>query len=97
MDDKEKDRIMREIRDGVRLIAAAMAEPLRKRLSDEFLTSQQRKRMYREFTGTQSYDAIAKAAGVTAEAVRQFAVALDAAGLVVLEKCGAKTCPKGLV
>lgn len=90
----EKEELLREIRDGVRLIAAAMAEPLRKRLEAEFLTSAQRKRMYKEFTGAQPYDAIAKKVGVTSEAVRQFAVSLAASGLVLLEKQGAKVLPR---
>lgn len=90
----EKERLLREIRDGVRLIAAAMAEPLRKRLEQEFLKSGQRKKMYKEFDGTQSYEAIANKVGVTAEAVRQFAVALEQNGFVVLEKRGAKSHPR---
>jgi myo-inositol-hexaphosphate 3-phosphohydrolase len=93
----EKDSMLREIRDGVRLIAAAMAEPLRKRLDEEFLTSSQRKKMYKEFNGSQSYEAIAGATGVTAEAVRQFAVALQQVGLVTLDKVGSKTCPRKLL
>ncbi len=86
--------ILKEIRDGVRLIAAAMAEPLRKRLEEEFLTSPQRKRMYQEFNGSQPYEVIGGKVGVTAEAVRQFAVSLQETGLVVLSKQGNKTCPK---
>lgn len=93
----EKDSILREIRDGVRLIAAAMAEPLRKRLDEEFLTSVQRKKMYKEFDGCQPYDLIGAKAGVSAEAVRQFAVALQQVGLVTLEKQGSKTCPRKLL
>jgi len=93
----EKTMILREIRDGVRLIAAAMAEPLRKRLNEEFLTSAQRQKMYREFNGSQSYEVIAKKAGVTAEAVRQFAVSLEQAGFLVLDKQGAKTCPRRIL
>jgi hypothetical protein len=93
----EKDLILRDIRDCVRLIAAAMAEPLRKRLNEEFLTSSQRKMMYKEFDGLQPYEAIAASVGVTAEAVRQFAVALQQKGFVTLEKQGAKTCPRKLL
>ena len=33
----ETDALLREIRDGVRLIVAALANPLRKRLDEEFL------------------------------------------------------------
>jgi hypothetical protein len=94
---EEKDMMLREIRDGVRLIAAAMAEPLRKRLEQEFLTSGQRKKMYKEFDGTQPYEQIASSVGVTAEAVRQFAVSLQGAGLVTLEKRGSKSCPRKLL
>jgi len=94
---EDKISILREIRDGVRLIAAAMAEPLRKRLAEEFLTSAQRKKMYREFDGKQSYETIASKAGVTGEAVRQFSVALQVEGFVVLDKQGAKTCPRKLL
>jgi biotin operon repressor len=90
----EQKKILLEIRDGVRLIAAAMAKPLRERLHDEFLKSNQRKKMYREFDGQQSYEAIAKKVGVTAEAVRQFTVALEEAGFVVLNKQDGKTCPR---
>ena len=93
----ETDMLLREIRDGVRLIVAALADPLRKRLDEEFLTSTQRKKMYREFNGVQPYDAIAKKAGVTAEGVRQFAVALEAVGFVTLDKVEAKTCPRKLL
>jgi hypothetical protein len=93
----EKEAMLRDIRDGVRLIAAAMAEPLRKRLDEEFLTSAQRRKMYREFDGTRPYEQIASSAGVTAEAVRQFAVALQQVGLVTLEKQGSKTCPRKLL
>jgi hypothetical protein len=93
----EKDLMLREIRDGVRLIAAAMAEPLRKRLNEEFLTSSQRKKMYKEFDGLKPYETIAAISGVTAEAVRQFAVALQQVGLVALEKQGSKTCPRKLL
>src|SRR5260370_23516132 len=93
----EKDGILREIGDGVRLIAAAMGEALQKRLDREFLTSNQRKRMYREFGGLQSYEAIAGKAGVTAEAVRQFAVALEKVGFVALEKYGNRTSPRKLL
>jgi len=93
----EKTRMLREIRDSVRLIAAAMAEPLRKRLEEEFLTSPQRKKMYREFDGSRPYDEIARSVGVSPEAVRQFAVAMEQAGFVVLEKQTNKTCPKGIV
>jgi hypothetical protein len=94
---EEKDSILRDIRDGVRLIAAAMAEPLRKRLDEEFLTSTQRKKMYKEFDGSQPYESIATSVGVTAEAVRQFAVALQQVGLVTFEKQGSKTCPRKLL
>lgn len=90
----EMEALLREIRDGVRIIVAALAEPLRKRLDEEFLTSSQRKAMYKEFDGTQSYDVIAKKAGITSEAVRQFAVLLQHAGLVTLERVDAKTCPR---
>jgi hypothetical protein len=93
----EKDLMLRDIRDGVRLIAAAMAEPLRKRLDEEFLSSNQRKQMYKEFDGARSYETIAASAHVTPEAVRQFAVALQQAGLVTLEKQGSKTCPRKLL
>ncbi len=99
MPDSKSDTelLIREIRDGVRLIVAALADPLRKRLEEEFLTSDHRKKMYREFTGSQPYDVIAKAAGVTAEAVRQFAIALEAVGFVSLEKLGTKACPRKLL
>src|SRR5260370_22244530 len=90
----EKDGMRREIRDGVRLIAAAMGEALQKRLDREFLTSNQRKRMYREFDGLQSYEAIAGKAGVTAEAVRQVAVALEKGGFVWVEEDGNKNNPR---
>ncbi len=93
----EKTRILQEIRDGVRLIAAAMAEPLRKRLHAEFLTSSQRVKMYQEFNGARSYDEIAKRVGTSSEAVRQLAVTLDEAGLVVLSKNGSKTCPRKIL
>jgi len=93
----ETDKLLREIRDGVRLIVAALADPLRKRLDEEFLTSAQRKKMYREFDGMQSYDVIAKSVGITAEGVRQFAVALEAVGFVALEKVATKTCPRKLL
>jgi hypothetical protein len=94
---EDKDSILREIRDGVRLIAAAMAEPLRLRLDKEFLTSAQRKKMYQEFDGTQSYEVIAKKVGVTAEAVRQLSISLEGQGFVALEKQGARTCPRRLL
>jgi hypothetical protein len=93
----ETETLLREIRDGVRLIVAALADPLRKRLDEEFLTSTQRKKMYREFNGAQPYDAIAKKVGVTAEGVRQLAVALEAVGFVTLDKVEAKTCPRKLL
>jgi hypothetical protein len=93
----ETDVLLREIRDGVRLIVAALAEPLRKRLDEEFLTSTQRKKMYREFDGIQPYDVIAKRVGVSAEGVRQFAVALEAVGFVALDKVATKTCPRKLL
>lgn len=93
----ETDMLLREIRDGVRLIVAALADPLRKRLDEEFLTSAQRKKMYREFNGTQPYDVIAKKLGVTAEGVRQVAIALEAVGFVVLDKVATKTCPRKLL
>lgn len=91
------EALLREIRDGVRLIVAALAGPLRKRLDEEFLTSAQRKKMYREFDGTQPYDVIAKKVGVTAEAVRQFAIALESVGFIALEKVATKTCPRKLL
>jgi hypothetical protein len=93
----EADALLRQIRDGVRLIVAALADPLRKRLADEFLTSPQRKKMYREFDGSQPYDVIAKKVGVTAEGVRQLAVALENVGFVTLEKIDTKTCPRKLL
>jgi hypothetical protein len=93
----ETDELLREIRDGVRLIVAALADRLRKRLDEEFLTSAHRKKMYREFDGMQPYDAIAKKVGVTAEGVRQLAVALEAVGFVSLEKGSTKTCPRRLL
>lgn len=93
----DADDLLRQIRDGVRLIVAALADPLRKRLDDEFLTSQQRKKMYREFNGVQPYDVIARKVGVTAEGVRQLAVALEAVGFVAFEKVDTKTCPRKLL
>lgn len=93
----ETEALLREIRDGVRIIVAALAEPLRRRLDEEFLTSTQRKAMYKEFDGTQPYDVIAKKAAVTAEAVRQFAVLLHQAGLVTLERSDTRTCPRRLL
>jgi hypothetical protein len=91
------EALLSEIRDGVRLIVAALAEPLRKRLNEEFLTSAQRKKMYREFDGKQAYDVIAGKVGVTSEGVRQLAVALEAVGFVTLEKVDTKTCPRKLL
>jgi hypothetical protein len=91
------ERLLVEIRDSVRLIAAAMAEPLRKRLANEFLTSNSRTRMYREMNGVQAYTDIAKKAGVTGEAVRIFAVSLQAQGLVVLEKRDGRICPRSVL
>ena len=93
----EADMLLRQIRDGVRLIVAALADPLRKRLDEEFLTSTPRKKMYREFDGSQPYDVIAKKVGVTAEGVRQLAVALEGVGFVALEKIDTKTCPRKLL
>ncbi len=91
------EALLKEIRDGVRLIVAALADPLRKRLDEEFLTSAQRKKMYREFDGAQPYEVIAKKVGVTAEGVRQLAIALEAVGFVALEKVAAKNCPRKLL
>ncbi len=93
----ETETLLREIRDGVKLIVSALAEPLRKRLNEEFLTSSQRQRMYREFDGSQPYDVIAKKVGITSEAVRQFAVALEQVGFIALAKQGTKTCPRKLL
>ncbi len=47
-----------------------------------YLTTEQRRQMYDMFDGSNSYKVIAEAAKVSSEAVRQFAVQLEKAGLV---------------
>jgi hypothetical protein len=93
----DTNSLLREIRDNLKLIAAAMAEPLRKRLSEEFLTSPQRQKMYKEFDGEHTYEQVAKKVGVTHEAVRMLAVTLQHEGFLAIEKKDAKSFPRRLL
>lgn len=66
-------------------------------ISDKYLTTPQRQKMYDLFDGSNTLKEIADAVSVSSEAVRLFAVSLEKAGLIEYIIINAKTkCPKRL-
>ena len=65
-------------------------------IEKKYLTTEQRKKMYEMFDGTNSYKDIGDQLNVSAEGVRQLAVMLESAGIIEIQ--GGKTkYPKKLM
>lgn len=62
----------------------------------KFLTTEQREKMYDLFDGTRSMKEIGDEVKTSSEAVRQFAVSLEKAGLIEYTSGTKSKCPKRL-
>lgn len=66
----------------LRIISTEKTDEITKNIHDNYLTTPQREHMYRLFTGDNSLKFISEQVGTSTEAVRQFAVLLDQAGII---------------
>jgi len=62
----------------------------------KYLTTEQRQKMYDYFDGTKTLKEIGEEVCTSSEAVRQFAVSLEKAGLLEYIVIGKSKCPKRL-
>lgn len=91
------ERILEElmtIRKLLTIFAQDKLDEFQSSIKSKYLTTPQRQQMYDLFDGTMSLKDIGVAVGTSSEAVRQFAVALEKAGLVEYVIDGKTKFPK---
>ena len=91
------ERILEElitIRKLLTIFAQDKLDEFQASIKSKYLTTSQRQQMYDLFDGTTSLKDIGVAVGTSSEAVRQFAVALEKAGLVEYVLNGKTKFPK---
>lgn len=94
MDNFDQKAILNEliqIRKLLTILSQDKLQSFNDEIERKYLTTDQRKTMYSMFDGSNSYKEIAQIAKVSAEAVRQFAVQLEQAGLVEMIAVNAKS------
>ena len=79
------DQILAELRSIKKLLTILSQDKIdafNKTIATKYFSTPERKKMYELFDGTKSYKEIGALVKVSPEAVRQFAVSLEEAGLV---------------
>jgi len=93
------ERILEEliaIRKMLTILSQDKLSDFNEQIRKNYLTTDQRQRMYDLFDGTMSFKEISTELSVTSEAVRVFAVSLKKAGLLEYEANSKSKCPKRL-
>lgn len=86
-----------QIRRFLTILSQDKLQSFNEDIEKKYLTTEPRRQMYAMFDGENSYKTIAQAIKLSAEAVRQFAVQLEQAGLVeMVEVNGKSKNPKRL-
>lgn len=91
------DRILEEliaIRKLLTIFSQDKLDEFHASIKNKYLTTPQRQEMYDMFDGSTSLKEIGKVVGTSSEAVRQFAVALEKAGLIEYVQDGKIKYPK---
>lgn len=83
-----------QIKKYLAVIAQDKIAEFNDKISKMYLTTEARKKMYDLFDGVHTYKDISEIAGVSAEAVRQFAVSLEKAGIIGYVLDGKNRQPK---
>lgn len=82
MDDERVLNELVSIRKLLTILSQDKLNVFQETIQSKYLTTDQRKKMYELFDGTRSLKEIGDEVGVSSEAVRQFAVSLEKAGLL---------------
>lgn len=85
MIDKNYEALLNEVKEIKRFISIIAQDKIiefRKTIENNYLTTEQRKKMYEKFDGTKSYKDIADELKISSEAVRIFAATLDNDGII---------------
>ena len=93
------ERIFEElviIRKMLTVLSQESLEEFNKKIKKDYLTTDQRQKMYDLFDGTRSLKEISEEVKTTSEAVRLFAVSLEKAGLLGYVVNTKSKCPKRL-
>jgi len=93
------ERIFEElviIRKMLTVLSQESLEEFNKKIKKDYLTTDQRQKMYDLFDGTRSLKEISEEVKTTSEAVRLFAVSLEKAGLLDYVVNTKSKCPKRL-
>ena len=91
------DRILEEliaIRKLLTIFSQDKLDEFHASIKNKYLTTPQRQEMYDMFDGSASLKEIGKLVGTSSEAVRQFAVTLEKAGLIEYVQDGKTKYPK---
>lgn len=84
------------IRKMLTILSQDKLSDFNEQIKTKYLTTEQRQKMYDYFDGTKTLKEIGEEVGTSSEAVRQFAVSLEKAGLLEYVIMGKSKCPKRL-
>lgn len=99
MDNVINEKMLEELATIRKLLTVLSQDKLldfNEQISNRYLTTEQRKKMYDLFDGTKSLKEIATEVNTSSEAVRLFAVSLEKAGLIEYIYNSKAKCPKRL-
>ncbi len=97
MEDSLNERILQElieIRKLLTIFSQDKLDAFNASIKAKYLSTPQREQMYDLFDGSMGLKEIGTIVGTSSEAVRQFAVALEKAGLIEYVQNGKTRCPK---
>lgn len=95
--DSEITRLLRSIDTSLKILVVKEKAAIIEYISTQYLTTDNRKKMYPLFDGEHSFDEIGEAVKTSRETVRQFAEALEQEGLVEYVKDGRANKPKAVI
>ncbi len=93
------ERLLEElvaIRKMLTILSQDKLSEFNEQIKTKYLSTEQRQKMYDLFDGTRSLKEIGTEVGTSSEAVRQFAVSLEKAGLLEYVISAKSKCPKRL-
>lgn len=99
MDNNINEQILGElvtIRKLLTILSQDKLTDFNEQIKNQYLTTEQRKKMYDLFDGTKSLKEIGEEVKTSSEAVRLFAVSLEKAGLIEYVLNNKAKCPKRL-
>lgn len=99
MDNNINEQIFKElvtIRKLLTILSQDKLADFNEQIKNQYLTTEQRKKMYDLFDGTKSLKEIGEEVNTSSEAVRLFAVSLEKAGLIEYVSNAKAKCPKRL-